>query len=122
MERRDTYLKYIGGQSKVFCEEHDFPLIYAAFNRKCKCLHIHGEGLAPCQEPVFLECPHHDCLAHCCKPFFVAANEDEHVQVPIVVAAAADNVGDDLEQDNEFEPSDDEEQQEGPDDFANHYS
>jgi hypothetical protein len=70
------YLQYIGGQSHIFCNEHNLPLIISAERTK-KC---------NCGRKEHFSCPNLDCLSCICKHcaddkdrttiFQVAMNED----------------------------------------------
>lgn len=65
---RDSLLTTCGGQHKVMCKEHRYPLITAASKTKQKC-HANVAN-AGCQKDAFVICPEENCKSSLCEIHF----------------------------------------------------
>ena len=68
-ELRDQVLRTCGGQSKLFCDEHRFPLIITGKNAALVCLKSSSETDI-CTNECRYRCPVSDCHAALCKHHF----------------------------------------------------
>jgi len=69
---RDVILHAMGSQTKIFCQEHDVPLITAPFSTKVDCC-LTGSSNTPCSRSINWRCPVKDCKSAVCK-----AHEERH--------------------------------------------
>ena len=66
---RDEFLRYIGGQSHVYCERHNIPLI-TSYNKDYRCC---SQG---CNRKVSCCCPEITCKSRICKRCFDSLDEN----------------------------------------------
>ena len=78
---RDDYMKYIGGQSNIFCKQHHLPLIVLN-NTKNVCVNEDGHG-EPCKKGVIYGCPNLTCGLKICKMCFLKYPKDEKTYLSI---------------------------------------
>ena len=72
---RGEYLSYIGGQTKVGCDQHDIPLITSRARNKAGTMNC-CVGSSDCDCRDELECPVPGCCTKVCRPCFVGMGGD----------------------------------------------
>ena len=63
---RDVILRSMGSQTKIYCQEHDIPLITAPFSTDVSCCLREGDTVT-CSKSITLRCPVKDCKSAVCK-------------------------------------------------------
>ena len=77
--RRD-YLKYIGGQTRVFCHHHDVPLITSFVGDKVVCCLFKETGEC-CTRAGYYCCPMEGCGASVCSNCFKNVSKEKSLKV-----------------------------------------
>ena len=104
---RDDYLGYIGGQSKVYCQAHNYPMIVAARTNEGskKCCSWRDQELS-CQRKPVLTCPVRGCHCCVCKAHCKSESDSSKLYIsppPEGLMGEEEDEHDDLEHDEEDE-------------------
>ena len=67
---RNTFLKYIGGQSHVYCKLHKLPLIVVPTSKNYCGLEISGQAHSHCKRKIYYGCPNIFCDVSICQKCF----------------------------------------------------
>ena len=68
---RNQYIEALGGQTKIVCGLHHFPLVTSAKSNKCKCSYVAG-----CKLQSQYQCPWSECSSYICKKHAKLALKD----------------------------------------------
>jgi len=84
---RDRFLGSMNGQTKLFCEDHDTPLIVAPVQSQKSCTVVDNDGM-PCDKKVFYCCLREGCALNLCRQHY--DQEAEGLQGKVYVAVTND--------------------------------
>ena len=71
---RNNFLKYMGGQSHLFCATHKLPLIISNIKEK-KCYHDTNVNGCKCNKQIHLICPDAKCKTGICKSCYMTFDQ-----------------------------------------------
>ena len=90
---RDSFLKLQGGQTKIVCKKHTYPLVSAprlkSSTRVC--------SLPGCRRKLFFQCPGYKCVIGLCKKdFMILLKNSEEI---VIIGIENDHIGVNVELD-----------------------
>ena len=98
---RNNFLRYMGGQSHVFCSCHKLPLIISNVKEN-KCYQIINDVDCKYNNDIHLICLDAKCIAGICKKCFMTFNQDSisYISTPSLLDINNYNPNDELGSNN----------------------